>query len=71
VAGFRLVFLPHIEIDHIDPGGNDYTSQKQKDAGVVMGKCVELMREYRSGQRSPYHDGGEDAKWSQQHPEKT
>lgn len=23
VAGFRLVFLPHIEIDHIDPGGND------------------------------------------------
>ena len=25
LAGFKNVFLPHIDIDHIDPGGTDYT----------------------------------------------
>lgn len=33
LAGFRNCFLPHIIINHIDTGGNDYIQWKQKTAG--------------------------------------
>lgn len=36
--GFWSVFLPHIEIDHIDPGGDAYTEEKR-----------EYVREYVKG----------------------
>jgi len=67
VAGFKVVFLPHIHIDHIDPGCTEYARQKQDDAGKVMGRYSEIITEYRTGKRSPFYDGGEDAKWSESH----
>ncbi|MEI6190501.1 MAG: glycosyltransferase [Chitinophagia bacterium] len=33
---YKLCFLPHIEIDHIDEGGNAYTEWKRKYAGEQM-----------------------------------
>jgi len=35
LAGFYSCFLPHIEIDHIDPGGTDYTNWKVKYANQM------------------------------------
>jgi GT2 family glycosyltransferase len=34
-AGFQPVMLPHIDIDHIDDGGNPYQKQKEKLANDV------------------------------------
>lgn len=64
VAGFKTVFLPHIDIDHIDPGGNAYTQQKQVDAGQVMGQYSQIVLEYRTGKRPVYFDGGSDVRES-------
>ena len=50
-AGFRSVFLPHIAIDHIDPGGNQWIDEKCKIAGDWMKRYHEVMAEYRSGKR--------------------
>ena len=36
LAGYGNCFLPHIEIDHIDEGGDAYTKQKQEYAGKLM-----------------------------------
>lgn len=36
IAGFKSCFLSHIEIDHIDPGGTEYTEWKRKYAGEMM-----------------------------------
>ena len=33
LLGYRLAFLPHIDIDHIDVGGDAYTEWKRKYAG--------------------------------------
>lgn len=62
IAGFSTVFLPHIDIDHIDPGGTDYTNQKQVDAGNVMGMYSQIVIELRTGKRPVYFDGGDDVR---------
>lgn len=67
VAGFKTVFLPHIDLDHIDPGGTAYAHQKQADAGAVMQKYGEIVAEYLSGKRPVFYDGGEDANWATTH----
>jgi len=58
VLGFKSVFLHGFEIDHIDPGGDDYTAEKQRLAGQAMAWFNATRRQYQSGQRDPYHDGG-------------
>jgi GT2 family glycosyltransferase len=58
VAGFTSVFLPHIEIDHIDPGGTSYQQWKERYAGDLMGTYQQYVREYQSGQRSIYSASG-------------
>lgn len=68
VVGFKTSFLPHIDLDHVDPGGNDYTRQKAEDAGAVMQKYGEIVLSYRLGQRQAFYDGGEDALWAEAHP---
>jgi GT2 family glycosyltransferase len=55
-AGFITCFLSHIEIDHIDPGGTEYITWKQKEAGIYQREVIELMRQYASGEKSVYHD---------------
>jgi len=64
LAGFRNVFIPHINIDHIDPGGDVYAQQKKDEAGVVMDRYNKLAEEYRSGRKPIYFDGGDDYIWS-------
>lgn len=54
VAGFVNCFLPHINIDHIDPGGNDYTEWKRRHAGETMRQAEALISEYMNGQRPLY-----------------
>ena len=36
LLGYKLAFLPHIDIDHIDIGGDAYTEWKRKYAGEKM-----------------------------------
>lgn len=59
-AGFRNAFLPHIKISHIDPGGTEYTDWKKKEAGLYLNEVSSLINMYKTGQLSPYYDGGED-----------
>jgi glycosyltransferase involved in cell wall biosynthesis len=56
LAGFINCFLPHIEIDHIDPGGTDYTKWKQEHAGENMRAANEMISKYLSGERPLYED---------------
>jgi GT2 family glycosyltransferase len=56
LAGFINCFLPHIEIDHIDPGGTNYTVWKQTHAGETIGQAQVLIGEYESGTRPIYEE---------------
>jgi len=57
IAGFRRVFLPHISIDHIDPGGTEFTDWKKVNAGDWMGAYHKARDEYKSGERSIFYQG--------------
>lgn len=48
-AGFWSAFLPGIEIDHIDPGGTDYTEWKRREADRAWGQVQALGREMEKG----------------------
>lgn len=52
IAGFKLSFLPHIEIEHIDEGGDAYTEWKRKYAGEMMDRFNEEKRKFISGEKS-------------------
>lgn len=54
IAGFINCFLPHIEIDHIDPGGTNYTEWKRKHAGETISYVQQIIREYETGQKPIY-----------------
>lgn len=54
LAGFINCFLPHIEIDHIDPGGDAYTEWKRKHAGDTIVYAQQLIAEYQNGVRPIY-----------------
>lgn len=55
LAGFYNCFYPHIDIDHIDPGGNDYTEWKAKYAGEHMQQYNLTVQKLRSGEQSIYY----------------
>lgn len=65
LAGFKNVFLPHINIDHIDPGQTQYTEQKKIDAGIQMNRYGQIVDQYVNGGKSLFYDGGEDGVYSQ------
>jgi len=56
LAGFTNVFLPHINIDHIDPGGTDYQKWKEASAGKDMAQYNEDVQRYKSGELSVYYN---------------
>jgi len=56
IAGFYNVFLPHIEIDHIDPGGTEYQKWKEASAGKDMAQYNEDVQRYKSGELSVYYN---------------
>lgn len=58
LLGFRNCFLPHINIDHIDVGGDVYTNWKHQESEKVMHDYGVMCQEYRDGKRSLYYDGG-------------
>jgi GT2 family glycosyltransferase len=54
LAGFRNVFLPTIDIDHVDPGGTLYTEQKVKYATKRVNQFHRLVDGYRAGKEPLY-----------------
>lgn len=57
IAGFWNVHLSHIEIEHLDDGGNlDYTTWKQKHSGEVFEQVRREVNEMLRGERSIYVD---------------
>jgi len=56
VAGFVSCFLCGIEIDHIDPGGNQYTQEKRDIAGRDMAEYHRLKNGYQNGTIGIYYD---------------
>jgi GT2 family glycosyltransferase len=42
LLGYKLAFLPHIDIDHIDVGGDAYTEWKRKYAGEKMKEFYQI-----------------------------
>jgi glycosyltransferase involved in cell wall biosynthesis len=56
IAGFINCFLPHINIDHIDPGGTNYTTWKQDHAGETFSKANQVINDYISGKRPIYEE---------------
>lgn len=58
LAGFQNVFLPHIEIDHLDTGGTEYTEQKKQWAAEAWPIYHEWHKGYCDGTRPLYYDGG-------------
>lgn len=55
-AGFINVFLPHIEIDHIDPGGTEYQSWKEKHSSEVTNEVINIVHEYFNNKRPIYYE---------------
>ena len=49
LAGFDNVFLPHIVIDHIDPGGDKYSRWKQDEASDKWKVYHEWVEGYTNG----------------------
>ncbi len=57
VAGFMNCFLPQIHIDHIDPGGTEYTDWKANYAGTMLSKFAQEEAVYKQGLKDVYHGG--------------
>jgi GT2 family glycosyltransferase len=55
LAGFKNVFLPHINIDHIDPGGTKYQQWKEQHAGEFLKTYGNTVAEFQTGKRSLYY----------------
>lgn len=58
LAGFKNVFLPQIEIDHIDNGDTPYQGWKEKHAGQYTQGVITLVNEYIAG-KSLYYNPNE------------
>jgi hypothetical protein len=58
LSGFKNVFLTHINIDHIDKGGDAYSQWKHEHSSAQMAQWGEICEAYRNGSRSLYYDGG-------------
>ena len=56
-AGMKSVFLPHINIDHIDVGGDAYSDWKRAECGKAVDEINKINAEYQSGRRSIYYEG--------------
>lgn len=56
LAGFVTCFLPHINIDHIDPGGTEYQAWKEAEGGRNGKMVSDIVDEYIAGTRSLYYD---------------
>lgn len=60
LAGFVNVFLPSIEIEHIDRGDTDFQKWKEKHAGEYMDEYGKILDAYKKGTRNIYYNPFED-----------
>lgn len=56
LAGFYSCFLPHINIDHIDPGDTPYQDWKQKHSGEQTQAVINLVHEMYNGTKPIYYE---------------
>lgn len=56
LAGFINVHMPHIDIDHIDPGDTPYQDWKHRHSGQYTRQVSDIVDEYISGKRSIYYE---------------
>lgn len=56
VAGFKNCFLPHINIDHIDPGDTPFQTWKHKVSGEDMPEYNRLKDGYQNGAIPIYYN---------------
>lgn len=56
LAGFYSCFLPHINIDHIDPGDTPYQDWKQKHSAEQTQAVIDLVHEMYNGTKPIYYD---------------
>lgn len=56
LSGLMTVFLPHINIDHIDAGQSEYTDWKAKYAGEYSKIVSDIVDEYIAGTRPLYYE---------------
>jgi len=56
VAGMWNVFLPHIEIEHIDKGETEYQTWKEKHSAEVIQEVIKMTHEYYKGTRPIYYN---------------
>lgn len=56
IAGFKNVFLPHINIDHIDNGDTPYQGWKERHSGQYTRQVSDIVDQYISKQKSIYYD---------------
>lgn len=55
IAGFYSCFLPHVAIDHVDPGDTPYQSWKHRHSGEVTDEVIRLVHAMRRGEKSIYY----------------
>ncbi len=55
-SGFMSCFLCGVEIDHIDPGGNEYTQGKRDAAGIDQAEYHRIRDAIESGRMGVYFD---------------
>jgi GT2 family glycosyltransferase len=56
LGGFKNVFLPHINIDHIDTEPTEYQKWKEAHANSCWVEYHRLHKEYREGKTSIYYN---------------
>jgi len=56
LAGFMCCFLPQIDVDHIDPGGNPFNDWKHKQASEQMKQVSDLVDKFISHEQSLYYE---------------
>lgn len=56
LVGLKSVFLPHIEIDHIDTGGTAYQKEKEAIAGDSWAEYHRVVKMYHSDPKTIYYN---------------
>lgn len=56
IAGFKNVFLPQYEIDHIDPGDTDYQKWKENISGKDSLTQMKQVWKWQNGEESIYYN---------------
>lgn len=56
LAGFKNIFLPHIRIDHIDPGTTPYQKWKENEASKVWAEYHNTVNAYNKGIKPLYYN---------------